>query len=170
MLRSYLFFLILFSTLLTSCGTSRRVLIRDSNPSKKEEVTDRPGKDEKIRRNIVDYARSFIGTKYKTNGRTPAGFDCSGLTVYVFRKHSVQLDATSQGQSKMGSRVDIKDVAPGDLVFFGIDRIHHVGIVSRATNKELFMIHSSTSQGVIETAIFDSGYWSKRLRFARRVL
>jgi cell wall-associated NlpC family hydrolase len=133
-------------------------------------ATDRNNSDSKVRTDIVRYAREQIGTPYKYAGRTPSGFDCSGLTLYVFNAFDILLESSSSRQARMGKPIDVKNAKPGDLVFFGINNIHHVGIISRTSSKEVFMIHSSSSQGVIETAIFDSTYWSKRLRFARRVL
>jgi cell wall-associated NlpC family hydrolase len=73
---------------------------------------------------IVNYARQFLGTPYVWGGTTPAGFDCSGFTQYVFRNFGIELPRTSSGQSTVGTRVSAADARPGDLVWWP----GHVGI------------------------------------------
>jgi cell wall-associated NlpC family hydrolase len=90
------------------------------------------------RTSALAVARSFIGvTPYVWGGVTPAGFDCSGLTMYCYREVGINIPRTSRQQYNYGSRIpaDRLDLLqPGDLVFFGRDadpgRIHHVGIYS----------------------------------------
>ena len=36
------------------------------------------------REDLVDYAKSFLGTRYVWGGASPSGFDCSGFTMYVY--------------------------------------------------------------------------------------
>lgn len=90
------------------------------------------------RKSVLQVARSFIGvTPYIWGGVTPAGFDCSGLTMYCFREIGINIPRTSRQQYNHGSRIpaDRLDLLqPGDLVFFARDAdpglIHHVGIYS----------------------------------------
>lgn len=90
------------------------------------------------RTGVLSVARSFIGvTPYVWGGVTPAGFDCSGLTMYCYREIGVNIPRTSRQQYTHGSRIPadrLDMLRPGDLVFFARDadpgRIHHVGIYS----------------------------------------
>ena len=101
------------------------------------------------RSEVVNIARNYLGTPYVWGGTTPAGFDCSGFTQYVFRQVGVNLPRTSREQIHAGQRVNRADMRAGDLVFFG-NPIHHVGIYAGGGQ----MIHSPTfGRGVSFTSI-----------------
>lgn len=121
---------------------------------------------------VVTLARSLLDTPYRYAGSDPSGFDCSGLTSYVFSQVGLRLPRTARDQASAGRWVAPDELASGDLVFFGDDRKKpfHVGLVVSDSGDSLTMIHSSSSRGVIETAILTDSYWLPRLRFGRRVL
>jgi cell wall-associated NlpC family hydrolase len=75
----------------------------------------------------VETALAYHGIPYLWGGETPAGMDCSGLVLYVFRQHGVLLPHYSGSQFLLGMAVIPADMQPGDVVFFG-SPIHHVGI------------------------------------------
>jgi peptidoglycan DL-endopeptidase CwlO len=76
---------------------------------------------------VVDYARSFIGVRYRYGGSTPSsGFDCSGFVRYVYAHFGVSLPHSSYAQFDLGRRVPRGALRPGDLVFFS--GVGHVGI------------------------------------------
>ncbi len=75
----------------------------------------------------VETALAYHGVPYLWGGESPAGFDCSGLVLYVFRQHGVTLPHYSGSQFLMGQRVSAADLRANDVVFFG-SPIHHVGI------------------------------------------
>ena len=117
---------------------------------------------------LVSYARQFVGGKYVYRGSTPAGFDCSGLTSYVFRKYGIILPRSSRTQAFVGKEVSSTDLKPGDLLFFGSSstNISHVGIY--AGNGKV--VHALNEEaGVVENNLWE--YWNGRnFRFAKRVL
>ena len=74
---------------------------------------------------VVNIARGLLGIPYVYGGSTPAGFDCSGFTQYVFGKAGISIPRTASAQQRAATRVS--NPKPGDLVFFG-SPAWHVGI------------------------------------------
>ena len=74
---------------------------------------------------VVGIAASLAGIYYVYGGSTPAGFDCSGYTQYVFGKAGISLPRTAEEQRQ--ATTPVTNPQPGDLVFFG-SPAHHVGI------------------------------------------
>ena len=74
---------------------------------------------------VVNIARTLLGIPYVYGGESPAGFDCSGFTQYVFGKAGISLPRTASAQQ--AAATPVSDPKPGDLVFFG-SPAWHVGI------------------------------------------
>ncbi len=123
---------------------------------------------------VIQTARSYTGTPYKYGGTTRVGIDCSALLYHAFKSVKVTLPRVSADQSKKGEKVRLKDLRPGDMLFFATgkkkNKITHAGIVTSVKGgKEVRFIHASTSLGVTESNLY-SDYYMKRFRRARRVL
>ena len=82
------------------------------------------------REDLVDYAKSFLGTRYVWGGASPSGFDCSGFTMYVYAHFGYRMSHGASDQLYAFTRVSSAQRLPGDLVFFsyGGGDISHVGI------------------------------------------
>ena len=74
---------------------------------------------------IVSIAMSLTGIPYVYGGSTPAGFDCSGFTQYVYAQVGISIPRTSGAQGAAGTFVSASEARPGDLVWHAYG---HVGI------------------------------------------
>jgi len=115
--------------------------------------------------NVIQAARSYTGTPYRWGGTTRVGMDCSGLLCTSFQSIDVTLPRTSDEQSRYGSKIKLKNIKEGDLVFFGANRfsrdVTHVGMVTEVISKdEVRFIHASTSLGVVENNLY-ADYFQK---------
>ncbi len=105
---------------------------------------------------VVNIARQYQGVPYRWGGTTPAGFDCSGFTQYVYRKAGVNLPRTSSQQSRVGVRVSASQARAGDLMW----KPGHVGIYT-GNGK---MIHAPHTGDVVkEVKVYSSSFVYIRL-------
>ena len=118
---------------------------------------------------LASAALDLIGIRYKWGGNTPeSGLDCSGLVRYVFQQVTgVTLPRTAKDMSHLGKEVGLKDLQPGDLVFFNTRRFafSHVGIYL-GDNR---FVHAPRRGREVEIATLDSTFWQKRFDGARRM-
>jgi cell wall-associated NlpC family hydrolase len=74
-------------------------------------------------------AASRKGSPYQYGATGPRRFDCSGLTLYSYKKAGKKLPRTTQQQYNKTRRVSASARKKGDLVFFHSGRsVYHVGI------------------------------------------
>jgi cell wall-associated NlpC family hydrolase len=118
---------------------------------------------------VVVGALNMIGVRYRWGGDTPdSGLDCSGFVRYVFQDTlGMALPRRAEEMSRVGEKVRVSDLKPGDLVFFNTMRrtFSHVGIYI-GDNK---FVHSPSTGSTIRVDDMDDGYWEKRFTGARRI-
>jgi len=118
---------------------------------------------------VVVGALNMIGVRYRWGGNTPdSGLDCSGFVRYVFRDTlGLSLPRRAEEMSRVGEKVSMRNLKPGDLVFFNTMRrtFSHVGIYI-GDNK---FVHSPSTGSTIRVDDLDDGYWEKRFTGARRI-
>jgi cell wall-associated NlpC family hydrolase len=81
----------------------------------------------------VRWAKSFVGRRYVEGGASPrTGFDCSGLTMYVYDRAGIAAlphNAEQQRHVRYMHRVTRAGALPGDLIFyFSGGPAYHVAI------------------------------------------
>ena len=111
---------------------------------------------------LVATAGSFVGAPYLWGGTSAHGIDCSGLTQQVYRLNGVGL-ARDADQQALGGR-PVGRARPGDLFFFGAERVTHTGI---ATGETTF-IHAPQAGQHVQPG--ELGPDRSRLRAIRRYL
>jgi cell wall-associated NlpC family hydrolase len=111
----------------------------------------------------VTVALSKVGDDYKWGDAGPDTFDCSGLTMYSWRKAGVSLPHSSASQySAIKQHVRYRDLEPGDLVFF-YKPISHVGMYIGHGE----MVHAENqANGITVSAL--AGYYRHHLTGAAR--
>lgn len=119
---------------------------------------------------VADYAMQFLGCRYVHGGTSPKGFDCSGLTTYVYKQFGYTLNRTCSGQLDNGTPVSKDELQPGDIVIFrkgnSSQRATHVGLY--IGNNQF--IHASTpTKGVIINKLSDA-YYTTGFVGARRIV
>ena len=121
-----------------------------------------------LRASLLALAQKQLGARYVYGRSAPGGFDCSGLTTYVFKSHDIALERCADDQMQNGLIVAKSGMQVGDLVFFresGSPYLAtHVGIYAGDGK----MIHSD-SKGVCYDDLY-SGYYERTFVGARRIV
>ncbi|NOY47930.1 MAG: C40 family peptidase [Chlorobi bacterium] len=123
--------------------------------------------------NIINYAITFSGTRYKYGGTTNKGMDCSGLIYISFKKEAIALPRVSRDMAKQGQQITLQKAKKGDLLFFKTSKngkdINHVGLIVNSENGNIKFIHATTSKGVITSSLSEP-YWKLAFIEVRQIL
>lgn len=120
---------------------------------------------------IAEYSKKFLGVPYKWGGATPEGFDCSGLTYYIYKQFGITLNRTAAGQSTQGVLVKKNELKPGDLLFFDTQggnngQVTHNGLYI-GNNK---FIHSANPRTVVRITDLSDSYYTRTYVKAKRII
>lgn len=121
---------------------------------------------------LAKTAMRYLGVVYHWAGagpgKCPTGehricFDCSGLTMYVYKLHGIDLPHNAAMQFNRGTKIPLQAARPGDLVFFG-NPPYHVGMY---LGNNMF-IHAPHTGEVVKVAKLDTrDDFSGACRFTR---
>lgn len=131
-----------------------------------EELLSAPEDSEKGDR-IISRARAMIGMPYVRGGRTPGGFDCSGLVQWAYKNEGISLPRTAREQSQVGTRItDVEAMRAGDIVAFRHPRRgYHTGIYVGDGK----FIHSPHRRDRVKISSLSDPYFRTTFLGARRV-
>jgi cell wall-associated NlpC family hydrolase len=96
----------------------------------------------------LDIVRHQKGDPYRYGAEGPGRFDCSGLTLYSFRKAGFRnVPRTSTQQARFMNRIPKRKLRKGDLMFFYDGRatarnVYHVGVFAGWRDGRRTIIHA----------------------------
>lgn len=131
---------------------------------------------EELQADLVEYAKNYLGCRYRSGSKGPRTFDCSGFTSFIFKKFGYSLNPSSRTQGTQGEEVSLNEAQVGDLIFFSgrrvSDMVGHVGMITDIDNEtgKIKFIHASVGNGVMIDTYPDGGYYSKRFISVRHIL
>jgi lipoprotein Spr len=123
---------------------------------------------------IVRTAEEYLGYKYREKVNKTI-FDCSGFVKFLMASIGENITRSTVSQIHDGKRVsDTTKAKPGDILLFKgrnarNNRPGHVGLVHHWGNDTLYFIHSSTSNGIEISNLFDT-YFGKRFMQVRDII
>ena len=109
---------------------------------------------------IAAMAKTFVGrVPFVTAGTSPkTGFDCSGLTRYVYGKQGIALEHSADRQYHHFRKIARSSARPGDLVFFlSGGRAYHVAVFE---GSNMIVAAATYGEGVKYQRI-----WTTNVRF-----
>ena len=95
----------------------------------------------------LKYALKQIGDRYVFGAAGMVTWDCSGLTMRAYQAAGVSLPHSSAAQSRLGKKVSLNSLKPGDLLFYGRP-VSHVGIYMGGGK----MVHAPRSGSRVKVA------------------
>jgi pimeloyl-ACP methyl ester carboxylesterase len=102
---------------------------------------------------VLDLIKRFIGVPYLWGGRTPFGYDCSGLSQTFLSMLGVHIPRDADQQFQVGSPAE-QPFLPGDLLFFGeqaeanSQRFAHISHVAISLGGDELIHSNGTAWGV----------------------
>jgi cell wall-associated NlpC family hydrolase len=113
---------------------------------------------------VVGIAMQYLGVPYVWGGASPSGFDCSGLTMYVYAQIGISLPHNAAMQyNSVGVPVSRSELAPGDLVFF--DGLGHMGMYIGGGQ----FIHAPHTGDVVKISSLSDSWYASTYVGAKRV-
>jgi cell wall-associated NlpC family hydrolase len=107
---------------------------------------------------IAAYAATFVGHyRYKWGGESPkTGFDCSGLTSYVYAHYGMAIARSAEAQFLTFRQVPSGKEWRGDLVFFHDTSgyVYHVGIYQGGGT---IVAAADRKEGIVDQAVGTTG-------------
>lgn len=103
---------------------------------------------------VVSYALQYVGNRYRYGGSSLTnGTDCSGFTMAVYKKFGYDLTHNAYAQLKETKSVKMKNIRPGDLIFYGSSKRSCSHVALYIGNDKV--VHASTEITGIVVSDYD---------------
>ena len=119
--------------------------------------------------NIVNIAKSKMGSPYRYGKSGPESFDCSGFVYYVFKKVNNPIPRTSLQQSLSGKKLKRQELQIGDIVVFDTTNKGHINHSGIYIGNGKFIHATSGKAFRVTTSKLDSGFYKDKFRWGVRV-
>jgi cell wall-associated NlpC family hydrolase len=136
------------------------------------QLTKREQRERKIHRREVkikhgvEVAIKQKGDPYRYGASGPGAFDCSGLTMYAFKKADLTLPRTSDGQARALRHIPRRHLERGDLIFFHHGgNVYHAAIYLKKRHGHRIILHAPyPGTRVRREAIWTNSWFAATLR------
>ena len=119
---------------------------------------------------MLEFSKRFLGLPYTWGGTSSYGYDCSGFSQMLGRRRGISMPRDAQPQAEWSGVVAVerKDLAPGDLLYFGSSekKITHTGIYIGVGK---FINATTHLTPMVRIDDLNDPYWTKLLVASRRV-
>ncbi|HUI53393.1 MAG TPA: NlpC/P60 family protein [Bryobacteraceae bacterium] len=119
---------------------------------------------------MLALGKRFLGLPYTWGGTSSFGYDCSGFAQMLCRRRGVNLPRDAQPQADWSgvAPVERKDLAPGDLLYFGSSEKHitHTGVY---LGEGKFIDATTHETPMVRIDDLNEPYWTRLLVAMRRV-
>ncbi|MBS0628022.1 MAG: C40 family peptidase [Verrucomicrobia bacterium] len=113
---------------------------------------------------LSSFSQKFLGLPYTWGGRSSFGYDCSGFIQMLYGKIGINLPRDSKEQilDPRFKKIEIKDIKPGDLIFWGKSKmsISHVGM-SLGEGKFIHSVSAENQPWIRISYLSDPGWVEK---------
>jgi cell wall-associated NlpC family hydrolase len=115
---------------------------------------------------LAGAAERLVGAPYRFGGASPEGFDCSGLVLYTHGRMGLSVPRTAAEQQRAARPVQLRELAPGDVVFFRIGgaTVDHVGVYVGGGR----FVHAPRSGRPVISDALDDPFYERRFAGAGR--
>jgi cell wall-associated NlpC family hydrolase len=130
-----------------------------------------PAKANTLGEAIAKEAQRYLGVRYRWSAEDPdVGFDCSGLTWYVYNRYGIDTPRGTSSYANAGTLISYSQIMPGDVIAWDTERydgrktITHVGIY---VGNGMMVHASSSNRKVVMVSVAQYRQWETLISIHR---